>query len=227
VHGKRAVIFYFTFACLITPSLTRGAPHDPLWEKAVAIASANGDWVAGLTVTRSEVLLKGESANVHEIWQRSQPGERGEIITQTVKVVENGKEVTEKEKPKTKDKITTKKKSSKGGGNPFDPKVQDQLTIKSTDRIKVIGGNHCGAFEFDLQSTNGQRVKGVAWLEKEKGVPMEIENMTIDPLPEKHFKQMMMTTRYELTPEGAWHAKEMITTGTISVMFIRADVRWK
>src|SRR5882762_2058523 len=45
--------------------------HDPLWRKAIAVASTNADWVPGLVVMRSEVLRKGTSQGVHEMWQRS------------------------------------------------------------------------------------------------------------------------------------------------------------
>jgi hypothetical protein len=51
---------------------------------------------------------------------------------------------------------------------------------------------------------------------------MEIEDMTLDPLPDKHLKQVLITTRYGATTTG-WHVKEMLTRGTISVLLIKAD----
>src|SRR3954452_13360981 len=66
-----------------TTSLYAGsAPADPLWEKALAVARANKDWVAGLVITRTEVLRKGEKIGTHEFWQRSSVGSAGEVIKQ-------------------------------------------------------------------------------------------------------------------------------------------------
>jgi len=218
------VSFAAVTLCLSTPLRSRGAPQDPLWRQAVAVASTNNHWVAGLVVTRSEVMLKGEGG-VHELWQRSTLGDKGGVVTRTVKVLENGKDVTEQQKSKATEKRDTKTKKTSSGGNPFDAKVQEQITVKATGISKVIAATNCVGYEFDLRSTNGPRMRGVAWLEKEKGWPVEIENMTLDPLPEKHLKQMVITTRYEMTPAGAWTVKEMITTGTVSMFFIKADTR--
>ena len=68
-------------------------------------------------------------------------------------------------------------------------------------------------------------MRGTAWLDKETGVPSEIENMTLDPLPDKRLKQLTLTTRYETTTNGAWLAKTMTATSTLGVMFIKADAR--
>lgn len=200
--------------------------NDPLWAKAVGVASTNWGWVAGLTVVHSEVLSKGESQGAHEIWTRSTPGTKGEVITETVKVLEDGKDVTAKEKKKDKEKEKSgAKKPGSGGGNPFDPHVQDQISVKPTGRAKAVSGRSCTAYEYELRGKDRQVTKGTAWLEKDTGWPAEIENMTIDPLPDKHLKQLTITTRYESSAEGAWRIKEMITSGVVGILFIKADIR--
>jgi len=68
-------------------------------------------------------------------------------------------------------------------------------------------------------------VRGTAWLENETGVPLEIENMTLEPLPDKHLRHLTLTTRYETTTNGAWLAKTTTATFTMSVMFIQAEAR--
>ena len=201
------------------------ATKDPLWSKALAVAAANADWVPGLVVTRSEVLHKGEVVGVHEVWQRSKPGPRNEVVTETIKILEDGKDVTKQEKKKNKEKGETKKANSKGGGNPFDAAAQDQLSLKVIDRSRTIAERACVGYAFELRNTNGPVVRGTAWLDKETGVPSEIENMTLDPLPDKRLKQLTLTTRYETTTNGAWLAKTMTATSTLGVMFIKADAR--
>ena len=201
------------------------ATKDPLWRKAVAVATANADWVPGLVITRSEVLHKGDPVGVHEMWQRLKLGPTGEVVTETVKVLEDGKDVTKSEKTTSKEKSGTKKADGNGGGNPFYADVQDQLSLKVMDRSRTIAGRDCVGYAFELRNTNGPVVRGTAWLEKETGVPSEIENMTLDPLPDKHLKHLTLTTRYETTTNGTWLARTTTATTTMSVMFIKADAR--
>src|SRR5580765_275633 len=156
-------------------------PQDPLWRKAVAVCSTNGDWLAGLVVMRSEVLYKGQSAGVHELWERCSLGRNGEVLTETIKVLEDGKDTTPKEKSKSKAKQDTKKSANPGGGNPFDPKVQNQVTAKLTGRSKVLDGKNCVAYEFELKASNALVFRGTAWLETDTGRPIETENMSLNP----------------------------------------------
>ena len=200
-------------------------PQDALWRKAVAVAAANVDWVPGLTVTRSEVLHKGQPVAVHEIWQRSKPGPGGEPLTEIVKILEDGEDVTKKEKKETKDKGSAKKSGGQRGGNPFDPGVQDKISLKVMAHSRTIAGRDCVGYGFEIRNTNGPLVRGTAWLEKDTGVPSEIENMTLDPLPDRRLKRLTLATRYETTTNGTWLAKTTTAISTMSVMFVKADAR--
>jgi len=224
MNSRAAAGLLLALASLTTSVVAASALEDPLWSKAIAIATANSNWVPGLTIIRTEVLQGGKSEGVHEVWQRSSSGTGGDLVTETVKVLEDGKDVTAREKKKI-DAKADRKETAKLGGHPFDLKVQERLILKPTEQTKVISHRNCVAYEFELRNTNGGVTKGVSWLEKETGWPAEIENMTMNPLPDKHFKRMAITTRYEASPEGRWQAKEVITTGTVSVMFIKADIR--
>jgi hypothetical protein len=205
--------------------LAADGTKDPLWSKAVAVATANADWVPGLVITRSEVLHKGEVVGVYEMWQRSKLGPKSEVVTETVKILEDGKDVTKEEEKTRKGKSETKKADGNGGGNPFDASVQDRLSLKVMDRSRVIAEQTCVGYAFELRNTNGPVVRGTAWLEKETGLPLEIENMTLDPLPDKHLRQLILATRYETTTNGTWFAKMMTANSTVSVMLIKADTR--
>jgi hypothetical protein len=194
---KTATVLTLALFCSRASLFAADAPNDPLWSKAVAVAAANSDWVPGLVITRSEVLRKGEAIGVHEMWQRSKLGPKGEVVTETVKMLEDGKDVTKVEETKNEEKRGTKKVDGKGGGNPFDASVQDRLSLKVMARSRTIAGRDCVGYAFELRNTNGPMVRGTAWLQKETGVPSEIENMTLDPLPDKHLKHLTLTTRYE------------------------------
>lgn len=214
-------VIILVIGCLTTSLAS--ALEDPLWRKALAVAGSNTNWYPGLIITRMEVLEKGKVAGVHELWRRSTLGTNGEVVTTTIKVLEDGKDVTAKEKKGMDAKGGPKKE--KLGGHPFDVNLQERLSLKRTDQTRVISGRDCVGYEFDLRNTNGVTVKGTTWLEKETGWPAEIENMTINPPPEKRFKRMATTTRYEASPEGRWQIKELTTTGSVSVLFLKADIR--
>jgi hypothetical protein len=101
---KTATVLTLAFFWVRTFLFAADTPKDLLWRKAVAVAASNVDWVPGLVITRSEVLHKGEVVGVHEMWQRSELGPGGEVVTDTVKVLEDGKDVTKREKTKNKEK---------------------------------------------------------------------------------------------------------------------------
>jgi hypothetical protein len=209
---------------LLTATILHAADarQDSLWKKAVAVAGSNAHWVAGLTIMRSEVFHKGEREAVHELWKRSKPDASGKVITETIKVLEDGEDVTEAEKKKTPDK---KANPGPGPSGPFAAAVQDQLSLKTTSAPRVIAGRNCVGYLFEVKNTNGPTINGTAWLDGETGAPAEIENMTLTPNPEKRLKAMSTTIHYETTADGAWHVKEMITTASVTVFFITATVR--
>jgi hypothetical protein len=222
---KTAIVLILALLWSRPCAFAADAAKDLLWSKAVAVAAANAGWVPGLTITRSEVLRKGQVIGVHEMWRRSKPGAKSEVVTETVKILEDGKDVTKQEEKKNKVKGDPEKADGKWGGNPFDAGVQDRLSIKVVDRCRTIDGQACVGYAFELRNTNGPLVKGTAWLEKNIGVPLEIENMTLDPLPDKHLTRLVLTTRYAITASGDWLVKTMTANSTMSVMLIKADGR--
>lgn len=191
-------------------------PSDPLWHKAVALASANEDWVPGLTIVRLDIVRKGKTNATHEIWQESRLGNNGAVVKTTVKVLEDGKEVTKPEKSKEEnDKHSLR--------SPFNAQAQDQLTVQPTHRTRSILGKSCVGYEFVTRDPNGPSARGRAWLDQETGAPLELENVTLDPLPDKHLKELSITTRYETPFEGVWRARETLIAAKASVFFISVD----
>ncbi|HVY68553.1 MAG TPA: hypothetical protein VHH73_01405 [Verrucomicrobiae bacterium] len=208
-------------------------PADPLWQKAVAVAQSNENWVAGLTVMTVAVGHKGKTEGTYESWSRSSPGNEGRINRETVKAIEDGKDVTEREKKKEakarqaeKNKTETKQSGASPPGNPFDPEIQDRVFITplAPENARNIEGKPCAGYSFVVRNTNGPTARGTAWLAKETGTPVEIENMTIDPLPEKSLKAMAITTRYQITTNGAWRVAETVTKSKVRVLLITIDL---
>jgi hypothetical protein len=206
------------FGFIGTPVLASDARRDPLWLKALEVARTNAHWVPGLVITRSEVLAAGET-KVHELWERSSLGSHGQVVTTTVKVIEDGKDVTAKE---TKKDQKIAKPGKQGAGKPFDLEVQNRLLLVVTNQTRTVAGTDCVGYWFEVRNTNGPSTRGVVWVQKETGIPVEIENMRLDPLPDKRLKQMAITTEYQVTTNG-WHVKEMRTVGHMKVLFINAE----
>lgn len=189
----------------------------------MAIAASNANWVPGLVIMRSEVLHKGETNVVHEMWTQSTLATNGEVVKRTVKVLEDGKDVTEEEKRKAKSE--KKKPGEQPTGNPFDASAQERLSLKVMTVSRLIAGLECVGYGFELRNKNGPTARGVAWLDKATGVPTKLENITLDPLPDKHLKKLAITTLYEMTAEGAWRPKELLTTGKASILFINVEIQ--
>jgi hypothetical protein len=205
--------------------LAADAPHNPLWRKAVAAATANADWVPGLVITRIELFHRGKSISVREEWLRSKPGPKGEVVKTMVKILNDGKDVTQQEKTKSKENSGPKNTDGEGSGNPFDADFQDRLTLKVTGQSRVIAGRDCTGFAFELRITHGPVASGTAWVERATGAPSEIENMTLNPLPNKHLRSMALTTRYDTATNGVCLVKTIEGTMTASMFSIKVDSR--
>jgi hypothetical protein len=93
----------FVIAALFIASLAipahAAAPTDSLWQKAVALAGSNARWVPGTIYTRvEEVDDAGKPKHVHEAWMRLYADSTGEVANEITKAIEDGKDVTEKER---------------------------------------------------------------------------------------------------------------------------------
>jgi hypothetical protein len=141
-------------------------------------------------------------------------------VTQTVRVIEEGKDVTAKEVKKEKGR-----KPDSGNqclGNPFDPEVQGRLALAPMDQTRSIGGKECAGYQFEVRNTKVPSTRGIAWVEKATGIPREIQDMRLDPLPDKHLKDLAVSMVYEAGANG-WHVKEMRTVGYVKVLFVNAE----
>src|ERR1044071_2666119 len=98
VNSQKMIKTLLVFLFLNSIALVAETSEDPLWRKAVAVARTNAGWIPGLVVVRSEVLHKGKIEAVREWSERSTLGKTGEVIAETVKILEDGEDVTVKEK---------------------------------------------------------------------------------------------------------------------------------
>lgn len=218
---------------LITVPVPAGAESaDSLWAEAVSLMDASAGWVPGnIYMHMQEVDKHGEPKEDrgHEVWTRLYLREDGEVDSEMVKVLDNGEDVTEKERARAEEE----EEDDDGGGrmtmesySPFDPEHQDGLAASPTGQEEIVDGRLCAVFEFvderkseDEDDDNDGTVIGKAWIEYETGIPLKIE-YTTDPLP-KRVKKMITTVHYEYQGPGEWYAKSMSIRATGGILFIK------
>ncbi len=228
------------------PDVGGAAPQAPdtLWQRAVEIAGRNENWMPGVVFTRVEELDgHGNPKHVQESWVRLRAGTGGDLETEIVKVLKDGKDTTaeaqrEEAELKQKEQEAAGRQSRPdttagggregvslrfGGPSPFDPEVQDSVTYRRIDAPDPPPGKPCVAFGFAQQTASQTTLVGTAWLEQDGGMPLELR-FTTDPLP-KRVKEMSMTLRFAEGPERSWLPQEMHVEAMGKFLFFKKRFR--
>ncbi len=206
-----------------------GPPTDPAWERAVALASANMDWVPGLVVVRVEILdVSGVPEQSQEAWVRVEMGPGGDLVARDVRFVEDGAAVSSNERQSAGDLL----RDGQGPvglpplelfrGSPFDPGVQQDVSASRTGERRGIDGRHCVAFAFSQRKANGL-AKGIAWLDEATGAPVEV-HITGSRVTGVVGVQGA-TIGYGPIEGDAWCTKEVLLEGTVGFAWMRRAFR--
>jgi hypothetical protein len=193
---------------------------DTLWQKAVLIAGRNLNWVPGLIVTRAdEVDDQDRVKSTQESWVRMRPGDDGQPVTETEKLIRNGKDETERAKRDEAEQRAREQEAKRrtreatgdappqsavvrfGGPTPFDPEVQDSVSYRRLEPAATDSAGTVG-YEFSETLPEGVIVRGTARLVAASGVPLEMR-FTTDPLP-KRVKELAVVVRFATDEKGAW-----------------------
>lgn len=205
-------------SCLISSPAQTDATQDSLWQKALVIAEENENWVPGLVIVRMEELGKdGEAKSVEETWMRLRLGQDGELVHDTVKILRDGEDVTDEPREWGKSGSTSAK------ANPFNPEVQNDVSVNREEQEELVMKKECIPYEFVQKTEDGEVLSGTAWLEKETGTPVQIQFET-DPMP-KHTRSMLTTTDYEFTSEGFWYPRETVIKASAGFLWIKKSFR--
>lgn len=212
------------------------AKEDTLWQKAKTIAQVNKDWIPGFMISHVKMLnRKGKVKSHEEIWSEIKE-KNNKIDVTVVKLIKNGKDITEKYKKKEeKRKKKNKKKKKKEekntfsfdlSDNPFYAKIHNKVHIEATEEREEIMGKKCVIYKYtqEMKSQLSKKKKAVkregrAWLQEESGFPLKIE-FSLNPLP-KHTKKFLQTIKYSITDEGHWYVKELNIEGSGGILFIK------
>ena len=227
MRDLRRILVWVAAVGLLVPRVSSAQPD--LWQKAVQIAARNQNWVPGEAYTRTEVMnTKGKLEHVEESEFRILRRQGGEVKTEIVRVVRDGKDETAQARKKQQE--AEKKNPDKAGGktfrvgrSPFLPEVQDSVTVQPLDSTATIDGKRCAGFRFEELVPRGRKIVGTAWLDVQTGAPVLLE-FEPRPLP-KRVKKMRTQIRYRWTPEGDWYPVEMTMSGEGGFLFIKKRFR--
>jgi hypothetical protein len=221
------------------------APADDLWPRAVEWGSAFQNWLPGTMDMVSEMLDKeGKAVETTEIRFRLSQKPGGELDQELLRYVENGKDATaakkaEMEKAKAEEEAKEKadggNRKAEGGDDGevsvgvevagvFHPDLQKGTQVKPGVHRRAVGGRMGLEHAFSQKQKDGTTVEGTAWLDRETGLPLEVDYVPV-PLP-KHVKSLASVIRYGPGAGENWHAVEMVSEGVGGILFIKKRFRF-
>ena len=180
---------------------------DPLWDKAVAVAAQNEDWLPGRWDERQETL--GAGGRVLGVLTRRisiGPGPEGALEVRLVRATRDGRDVTAGEREVLEDE-KARFEETREEDNPFLRAVQGRVDPMRLNRMREIDGRVCAALAYGQRTADGEWM-GTAWIEDETGLPVELQRK---PRPDEGIPEVLVTTRYGSSPDGGWFPVEVVT----------------
>ncbi len=216
---KKTILFLFV---LLVGAGEIFAAELELWNKAVQLYAWNKDWVPGSVVMKLEELdEKGKLKSLTESRIRYRVNEKRELEPEIVSIIKDGKDVTDKNRQGG----GQRRNSSMGmDESPFDPALQDNVTVKPTGEKKVVRGHICSGFSFVLKQKKNSLL-GTAWIEESTGIPYGA-TITFDPLP-AFVTRMNGEILFSYTDDSTWYPSDMSFEGEGSFLFIKRLFRSK
>lgn len=160
--------------------------------------------------------------------------EKGEIGSELVSVINNGKDVTQEERARLeKERAKDEAKGEDGTSevhnvklsleeSPFHPDNQERIQLTPVEEERTIDGITCRRFDYSLPLENNTRI-GTAWLDIDTGAPV-LHEFTTDPLPPR-VKEMSTTVRFKYAPEGDFYTTRAVFEGVGGFLFIKKSFR--
>jgi hypothetical protein len=195
------------------------AGQDELWQKAIKIAEAN-QWIPGRIAENEKVFnIKGKLEEQTETKVQLLRRNSGKVEWKLLKCIKDGKDITPKARKEV-DKILNIEKTEKilDLAPPFEPLIQDKMSVKRLQQHKTIQGKQCVAFQYTYRSEDGE-VEGTAWIEEDTGVPYEIHSAVSGSFEEDGLKmsELKQIDRYKYTAQGEWYLMESAADMSIMI----------
>ena len=198
ISKKKIIISLVIFQLFVIVSGIQvwGATNQPdeLWTKAVQLASRNQDLIPGkLYELTQELSNSGNVKSTSESWSRFFETEDGQVQTELLKQLKNGKDVTSLQKETRKSQNVLNYNSDLADFIlPFNPQMQSNVTIQRFEQPEMKDNQQCFVYDFRCATPKGDTMVGKAWL-NETGIPVAI-NYTFTPLSKRLSKQIFYLT---------------------------------
>ncbi|MGQ9617026.1 MAG: hypothetical protein ACUVWJ_11585 [Spirochaetota bacterium] len=217
------VLFLATFGTIFFD--TGAADNDPLWEKAVEIASLNENWVPGYVIHNEAVYsklgIRIENTETHSNLRKLQDG-KVEVIF--LKVLQNSRDITEQFKKEIGERIILEEDEYKVE-HPFRSFLQQNVSFKRLNKRKVINRKNCVLYEFTYRNEQGTW-QGVAWLEEKTGTPVLVQGrlITVPFKDEWCTISGLETTISFYSNNGDWYPESSIIDSIVEIGDNPSDV---
>ena len=211
---KKTFVLFLALSWLTMCAMAFGSPlndeAEACWQKGVQAALLAKDYVPGKIYMKFEQLdSDGKTKDQNEMWLELLPGEKE---VKLLKVIKNGKDITQEALDK--EKLKREKDKEKGMKNdgersinlsseeivPFLTNSKKPVTYKYLGQEKENGVAY-NVFEFQKEFIQKKekkeetiKHKGKIWLDAVSGMPLK-SSYTYDPLPSMT-KQMEMNTTF-------------------------------
>ena len=203
---------------------------DSLWIGAVDLAEQNRDLVPGTMESYVQEVDKHgkpkDEDKYRHTWAKLSLNADGEIEYGSVKVIDNGKDITEQEQAREREKRDEEndgdsKSFTTKGYSPFRIGARERVSIQRMEETEVVDGMDLIVFKFveHPEDEDGEEFTGTAWFDPASGVPVRME-YTTDPLP-KRVKRMITAMEYFYSAPDSLVVKRMTVDVTGGMLFIK------
>ena len=224
--GRRINVAVLSITVLITACAAAaawGSDQDPLWQKAVEIASVNDNWVPGHVIHREDVYsrlgIRQEKTVTHSQLQRHQ---KRDVEVTFLTIHQNGKDITE-EFTSEFGKTVILEEDEYTVDHPFKPSSLNSVEYNKLDKVKKINGRACIAYEFTYVDKRGTW-EGTAWLEEDSGVPIYVQGTLVSVPFEEGWYTLLgleVATSFTTNENGSWLPETAVVDSRIEVVVKR------
>jgi hypothetical protein len=217
---RRYILSFLFLAIVVSWTTAHAVGQDPLWQKALEIASHNDHWVPGYVVHNEEVFsrigIRQEKTITHS---RVTPHESREVEVTFLQILFNGRDIT-REFTDEFGTMMILDESEYRVEHPFRESVQSNVEYSRLDKTKNINGNHCLSYDFTYENEKGVW-KGTAWIDETTGAPVKVEGVLLSvPLDERWYTTLGLevTTVFTTDETGAWYPMEAVVDSEIEMV---------
>lgn len=191
---------------------------DPLWQKAMEIASMNDKWVPGYVIHNEAVYsklgIRFENTETHSVLRKLQDGK---VELTFLKVVQNGRDITRQFKKEIGEKMILEEEEYRVE-HPFRGSSPSNVQYRRMNKKRIINRKSCILYEFTYKNEQGTW-QGTAWLEEKTGAPLLVQGTLVTvPLKEEWYTISGLETTISFTSNnGDWYPESTIIDSLIEI----------